>query len=60
MIPPAHALPAFQVSMKSVTKDGHFTLQVELFFFRISRTIPVGSLSNTTRFPCTCATSIAS
>jgi hypothetical protein len=39
---PAHALQAEQVRLKSVGNEGHFTLEHETVFRRISPTIAVG------------------
>jgi hypothetical protein len=44
---PAHARHAVQVRLKSVSNEGHFTLEEKQFFVHIFLRIAVGSLSNT-------------
>jgi hypothetical protein len=41
MVLPAHALLAVQARLKSVSNEGHFTLEAETVLHRISRRIAV-------------------
>jgi hypothetical protein len=50
MVHPAHEIQPVQFQLKSVFKEGHFNLEVEMLFRPISPMIEVGSLSNTTLY----------
>jgi hypothetical protein len=47
MLFPAYALEAAQVRFKSVSNEGHFTLEDDTLFVLISPRIPLGSLTDT-------------